>query len=94
MSFLNPRHDYLQDMEDRGNAAVARFYARQENTERTRQSSIDDLKRFAIEKAIILERLKWPSEGDGPRLNDPSFRRKVKDTAADLLFQSHLHLSV
>jgi hypothetical protein len=94
MSLLNPRRDYLQDMENRGNEAVARFHAQQANIEQTRQRSIEDLKRLAIEKAITIERLEWTSSLAGPRLDDPSFKRKVQDTAAALLFQSHMHLSV
>lgn len=95
MFFLNRIHDcHLAEMERTGNEAAARFHARQSDIERTRQRAIDALKRLAIEKAIIIKRLEGTSSRGGPRMDDPSFKRKVQDTAADLLFQSHMHLSV
>ena len=93
MFFTNRHPDYVQDLERIGAASIARLRAKDARVEQHRVQALSDLKRLAVEKAITLERLKWSSERDGPRLDDPSFKRKVQDTAADLLFQSHLHFS-
>jgi hypothetical protein len=94
MFFANRHPDYLQEIERIGAASIARLHAKDAQVEQHRTQALSDLKRLAVEKAIVLERLKWSSERGGPRLDDPSFKRQVQDTAADLLFQSHLHISI
>jgi hypothetical protein len=88
------RDPYLRQIELTGAAAVGRFHAKQANIEQTREHALGKLKRLAVEQAITIERLNHPSFCNGPRLDDPAFKRKVQDTAAALLFESHLHLSV
>lgn len=93
MFFPNHDRDYVQDLERIGAASIGRLHAKDAQVEQQRAQALAALKRLAVEKAITLERLKWSSERSGPRLDDPSFKRKVQDTAADLLFQSHMHFS-
>lgn len=93
MFFSAHSRDYVADIERIGAEALARGRAREARSHTHWQGALDKLKLLAVEQAIAVERLKWPFS-DGPRLDDPSFKRKVQDTAADLLFQAHLHLSV
>jgi len=95
MSLLDLFRDpYLRQIEGTGAEAVGRFHAKRANIEQTRQQALDKLKVLAVQQAITIERLNHPSFCNGPRLDDPIFKRKVQDTAATLLFESHLHLSV
>jgi hypothetical protein len=94
MFFLDRFHDYLPDIERIGTQALTRLQAKDAQVDQHRQLALNKLKCLAVEQAIAIERLNHPSFCRGPRLDDPSFKRKVQDTAADLLFQSHLHLSV
>lgn len=94
MFFFRRSRDYVAEVERIGAEALARGRAKQANIEQQRNSALTELKQLAVQKAIIIERLQRSSDLDGPRLDDPVFTRKVQDTAADLLFQSHLHLSV
>lgn len=91
MFFTHRHHDYVQDLERIGAASLERLHARDAQVEQHRMQALDELKRFAIQKAIVVERLKW---GDDHRLNDPWFKRQVQNTASELLFQSHLQLSI
>ena len=98
MFFPQRSPDYVADIERIGSAALSRFRANEAHkaaqTECHRQLALDKLKKLAVEQAIVIERLAWSSFAGGPRLDDPAFKRKVQDTAAALLFQSHLPLSV
>jgi len=89
-----PIRDYLPDIERIGDQALTRLHAKDAQVSQRRTLGLANLKRLAIEQAIAIERLKHPSFSDGPRLDDPAFKRKVQDTAAALLFEAHLHLSV
>jgi hypothetical protein len=91
MFFSAHSRDYVADIEHIGAEALARGRAKEARSQTHRQDALDKLKLLAVEQAIAVERLRWPFSG--PRLDDPSFKRKVQDTAADLLFQAHLHLS-
>jgi len=98
MFFSHRSPDYLTDIERIGSAAVFRFRAKEAEkaaqVERQQQFALKKLKLLAVEHAVTIERLKWSSSATGPRLHDPAFKRTVQDTAAALLFQSYLHLSV
>jgi hypothetical protein len=93
MFFLQRSPDYLADIERTGAEALARGRAKEADVERHRDRALSELKQLAVQKAIIIGRLQRSSNLDGPRLDDPVFKRKVQDTAAALLFQSHLHFS-
>lgn len=94
MFFPQRSHDYLAAIESIGYEAIARGREKDADIERQRDRALDELKVLAVQKAIVIERLQHSSNLDGPRLDNPVFKRKVQDTAAALLFQSHLHLSV
>jgi hypothetical protein len=94
MFFSRRSPDYVTELERIGNGALARGRAKEADIERQRNNALNELKQLAVQKAIIIERLRRSSDLSGPRLDDPVFKRKVQDTAADLLFQSHLHFSI
>jgi hypothetical protein len=94
MFFSRRSPDYVTELERIGNEALGRLRAKDATVEHQRNLALNELKQLAVQKAIIIERLRRASFEKAPRLDDPVFKRKVKDTAAELLFQSHLHFSI
>ena len=86
--------DIMRDLEERQAAARARDEDASRSAEAQRQTALRELKLQAIESAVVIERLRWSPARNSPRLDDAEFKRKVQDTAADLLFRAHLQLSV
>jgi hypothetical protein len=94
MFFSRRSPDYVTELERIGNEALGRLRAKDASVEHHRSLALNELKQLAVQKAIIIERLQRASFEKTPRLDDPVFKRKVQDTAAALLFQSHLHFCI
>lgn len=94
MFFSRRSPNYVADIERIGSEALAHGRAKEADIEKHRNHALNELKQLAVQKAIIIERLQRQPFEAAPRLDDPDFKRKVQDTAAALLFQSHLHFSI